>query len=165
MPDNPDKTIYDKKRDKIDLLILKHLQEDGRMTNVELAKLVGISAPPCLRRVRFLEESGVIQGYHAQLNPEALGFGVIVFAKVGLETQNEQDLQAFEEQVRQWSWVRECYLVAGDADFFLKIVAKDWDDYQKLLSLSLRSAKHIKSVKTQLVIRTSKYQPGIPIEE
>ena len=115
------------KLDEIDRRILADLQEDGRMTNVELARRVGISAPPCLRRVRALEEAGFIRGYHADLNAEQLGFGVGVFAMVGLNSQAESDLVAFENRVKTWPLVRECHMLAGEVDFILKIVARDWD--------------------------------------
>src|SRR5690606_16052924 len=118
------------KLDLIDRKILADLQADGRMTNVELAQRVGISAPPCLRRVRALEEAGYIKGYHAELNPQLLGYGVTVFAMVGLNSQAEHDLVAFEQTVANWPQVRECYMLAGENDFILKIVARDWDAYQ-----------------------------------
>src|SRR3546814_17431546 len=100
------------------------------MTNVELASRAGISAPPCLRRVRALEESGYIRGYHADVNPEALGYGVTVFAQVGLSSQAEADLVAFETLVKTWPQVRECHMLAGETDFLLKVVATDWDSYK-----------------------------------
>lgn len=151
--------------DEIDLQILNDLQCDGRLTNVELARRAGISAPPCLRRVRGLEESGVIRGYHADVNPSALGFGVAVFAQVGLHSQNESDLRAFEAKITDWPLVRECHMVAGDADFLLKIVARNWDEYQRFLSNELTSAPNVRNVKSKLVVRTSKHLPGVPVEE
>ncbi len=122
------------KLDRIDRRILRDLQNDGRMTNVELARRAGISAPPCLRRVRALEEAGYIRGYHADINPEALGFGVTVFAQVGLTSQAEADLRKFEELVNTWPLVRECHMLAGETDFLLKVVAEDWDSYQRFLT-------------------------------
>ena len=152
------------KLDRIDLRILKDLQDDGRMTNVELAKRVGISPPPCLRRVRALEETGCIRGYHADVDPEALGFGVTVFAHVGLHSQAEADLIAFEKLVASWPLVRECHMLAGETDFLLKIVASDWDSYQRFLTTSLTAAPNVSVVKSALAIRTSKSAPGVPIE-
>ncbi|HXV24813.1 MAG TPA: Lrp/AsnC family transcriptional regulator [Alphaproteobacteria bacterium] len=152
------------KLDRIDRRILRDLQGDGRMTNVDLAKRAGISAPPCLRRVRALEESGYIRGYHADINPEALGFGVTVFAQVGLASQAEADLKAFEELVRGWPEVRECHMLAGETDFLLKVVATDWDAYQKFLTTQLTTAPNVSQVKSALAIRMSKYEPGVPIE-
>ena len=152
------------KLDRIDRRILRDLQGDGRMTNVDLAKRAGISAPPCLRRVRALEESGYIRGYHADINPEALGFGVTVFAQVGLASQAEADLKAFEELVRSWPEVRECHMLAGETDFLLKVVATDWDAYQKFLTTQLTTATNVSQVKSALAIRMSKYEPGVPIE-
>jgi DNA-binding Lrp family transcriptional regulator len=152
------------KLDKIDRRILRDLQEDGRMTNVELARRAGISAPPCLRRVRALEEAGLIRGYHAEVNSEALGFGVTVFAQVGLSSQAEPDLKAFEDLVATWPEVREANMLAGETDFVLKVVAEDWDSYQRFLTTRLTAAPNVSHVKSALAIRTSKYQPGVPIE-
>jgi DNA-binding Lrp family transcriptional regulator len=152
------------KLDRVDLSILRDLQESGRMTNVELAKRAGITPPPCLRRVRALEESGFIRGYHAELNPEALGFAVTVFAHVGLASQAESDLTAFEEMVHRWPEVRECHMLAGETDFLLKIVASDWDAYQRFVTAKLTSAPNVAHVKSALAIRASKSAPGVPIE-
>ncbi len=152
------------KLDRIDRRILRDLQETGRMTNVELARRTGISAPPCLRRVRALEESGVIRGYHANVNPQSLGFGVTVFAQVGLSSQAEHDLKAFEELATSWPQVRECHMLAGETDFLLKIVASDWDAYQKFLTTQLTTAPNVSHVKSALAIRTAKHLPGVPIE-
>ena len=152
------------KLDRIDRRILRDLQGDGRMTNVDLAKRAGHLAPPCLRRVRALEESGYIRGYHADINPEALGFGVTVFAQVGLASQAETDLKAFEELVRAWPEVRECHMLAGETDFLLKVVAVDWDAYQKFLTTQLTTATNASQVKSALAIRSSKYEPGVPID-
>ncbi|MGE5546735.1 MAG: Lrp/AsnC family transcriptional regulator [Solirubrobacterales bacterium] len=152
------------KLDRIDRRILADLQADGRMTNVELARRAGISAPPCLRRVRALEEAGYIKGYHAEIDPGALGFNVTVFAHVGLNSQAEADLRAFEELVLAWPEVRECHMLAGETDFLLKIVAQDWDDYQRFLTTKLTAAPNISHVKSALAIRCSKLQPGVPID-
>jgi DNA-binding Lrp family transcriptional regulator len=152
------------KLDVIDRRILHDLQENGRITNVELAKNAGISAPPCLRRVRALEESGYIEGYHAQLHSESLGFGVTVFSLVGLHSQAEADLNAFEEKVQGWDMVRECYMLAGENDFILKVVAKDWDSYQQFLTHELTAAPNVEHVKTSLGIRVSKQLPGVPVD-
>ena len=153
------------KLDKIDRRILRDLQADGRMTNVDLAQRAGISAPPCLRRVRALEEAGFIRGYHADVNPEALGFGVTVFAQVGLASQAEPDLKAFEALVSSWPEVREAHMLTGEADFLLKIVAADWDAYQRFLSAKLTSAPNVSHVKSALTLRVSKDEPGIPISD
>ena len=153
------------KLDRIDRRILKELQEDGRMTNVDLADKVGISAPPCLRRVRALEEGGFIRGYHADINGEALGFGVTVFAQVGLNSQAEADLRAFETLVQSWPEVRDCHMLAGETDFLLRIVAADWDAYQRFLTTRLTAAPNVTHVKSSLAIRTCKNVPGVPISD
>lgn len=134
------------------------------MTNVELAGRAGISAPPCLRRVRALEEAGYIRGYHADINPESLGYGVTIFAQVGLSSQAEVDLKAFESLVAGWPQVRECHMLAGETDFLLKIVAADWDAYQRFLTTKLTAAPSVSHVKSALAIRSSKVEPGVPIE-
>ncbi len=152
------------KLDRIDLRILRDLQENGRMTNVDLAKRAGISPPPCLRRVRALEETDCIRGYHADVNPEALGYGVTVFANVGLHSQAEADLLAFEELARSWPDVRECHMLAGETDFLIKIVSTDWDSYQKFLTTRLTAAPNVSVVKSALAIRTSTHRPGVPID-
>lgn len=152
------------KLDRIDRKILHDLQDNGRMTNVELAERAGISAPPCLRRVRALEEAGVIKGYHADVDPHSLGFGVTVFAQVGLSNQAETDLKKFEDLVRGWPLVRECYLVSGEADYVLKIVAEDWDAYQKFLTSHLTTAPNVSHIKSALGIRVAKHKPGVPVD-
>ena len=151
------------KFDDIDLQILRELQDDGRITNVELAQRVGLTAPPCLRRVRALEEIGVITAYHAQLDPAKLGFGITVFAMVSLRSQAESDLRAFEEHVATIPEVRECYMLNGEIDFMLKVVARDLQSFQSLLTTHLTSAANVSSVKTSLTIRTSKHEIGIPV--
>ncbi|MDP6786939.1 MAG: Lrp/AsnC family transcriptional regulator [Rhodospirillales bacterium] len=151
------------KLDAIDRRILHDLQADGRITNVELARRAGISAPPCLRRVRVLEEAGFIRGYHADLEPKHLGFNVTVFAQVGLSSQAEPDLEAFEDLVRGWPEVRACHMLAGETDFLLKVVAEDWDAYQRFLTTQLTAAPNVSHVKSALSIRASKSEPGVPI--
>jgi DNA-binding Lrp family transcriptional regulator len=151
------------KLDRIDRQILRDLQESGRMTNVELAKRAGISAPPCLRRVRALEEAGVIRGYHADVNAEELGFGVTVFALVGLQSQAEPDLRAFEQLTLEWDEVRETQMLAGETDFLLKIVSTDWDSYQRFLTTRLTAAPNVAHVRSALAIRSAKHLPGVPI--
>ncbi len=150
--------------DEIDRMILAELQADGRMTNVELAKRVGISAPPCLRRVRALEESGLIHGYHANVNARELGFEVQVFAMVGLESQAEAELRAFEERCREWPLVRECHMLNGEVDFILKCVAPDLSSFQQFLTGELLTTPNVASVKTSLVIRGAKDEPGVPFD-
>lgn len=152
------------KLDPIDRKILAELQADGRMTNVELAKRVGISAPPCLRRMRTLEEAGFIRGYHADVDSRELGFEVQVFAMVGLRSQAEADLSAFEARCRDWPLVRECHMLNGEVDFVIKCVAPDLSSFQSFLTGELTAADNVASVKTSLVIRTAKDEAGVPFE-
>lgn len=150
--------------DRIDLQILSELQSDGRMTNVDLAGRVGLTAPPCLRRVKSLEQSGVIEGYHAALNPGKLGYTITVFAMVSLKSQAESDLKAFEEHISTLAPVRECHMLNGEIDFILKVVARDLQEFQTFLTTSLTTAPNVASVKTSLTIRTAKNLPGVPVE-
>jgi DNA-binding Lrp family transcriptional regulator len=150
--------------DRIDRQILSLLQADGRMTNVELAQRVGLTAPPCLRRVRALEDAGVIRGYHADLDPSTLGFAITVFAMVSLKSQAEEDLRAFEHHVQTLPEVRECHMLNGEIDFILKIVSQDLQSFQELLTSKLTPAPNVASVKTSLTIRTSKNEPGVPLD-
>ncbi|MEQ1549313.1 MAG: Lrp/AsnC family transcriptional regulator, partial [Chakrabartia sp.] len=136
--------------DQIDRRILAELQDDGRMTNVELAARVGLTAPPCLRRVRTLEEDGVIEGYHAALNAARLGYTITVFAMVSLKSQAESDLREFENHVAALAPVRECHMLNGEIDFILKIVARDLSEFQSFLTTSLTTAPHVAGVKTSL---------------
>ena len=152
------------KLDPIDRRILAELQSDGRMTNVELASRVGISAPPCLRRVRTLEEAGYIKGYHADIDARELGFEVQVFAMVRLQSQAEADLSTFEARCRAWPLVRECHMLNGEIDFILKCVAPDLSTFQSFLTEGLTSADNVASVKTSLVIRCAKDEPGLPFD-
>ena len=152
------------KLDEIDLRILRDLQENGKITNVELARRVGISAPPCLRRVRALEEAGFITGYHAEVEPAKLGYNVTVFAQVGLDSQSESELSAFEELVRSWPEVRDCHMLAGEADFILRIVAQDWETYQKFVTEKLTPAPNVANVKSALTLTASKQEPGVPVK-
>ena len=150
--------------DAIDRTILSSLQEDGRMTNVDLARKAGLTAPPCLRRVRALEDSGVIESYHARLSATALGYGIMVFALVSLKSQAEEDLRAFEAHVAGLPEIRECHMLNGEIDFILKIVAHDLQSFQSFLTSKLTTAPNVASVKTSLNIRTSKDAPGIPVD-
>lgn len=149
--------------DRIDWRILTELQANGRITNVELARRVGISPPPCLRRVRALEKAGYIDGYRAQLNATKLGFEVNMFALVGLKSQSEVEIAAFEQRVRGWPLVRECYILSGEADFLLRCVAADLRTAQDFIIHELTAAPNVEHVKTMLTLGTAKYEPGLPL--
>jgi DNA-binding Lrp family transcriptional regulator len=149
--------------DSIDRKILKELQDNGRITNVELARRVGISAPPCLRRVRALKESGYIKSYRALLDEKLLGYEVTVFAMVHLTSQAEADLKAFEDFVRDQPLVRECWMLSGEIDFILKCVAPDLKTFQAFVA-ELTAAPHVRNVKTSLTLRNSKDAAMVPLE-
>lgn len=142
--------------DAIDWKILRELQDDGRLTNIELSRRVGISAPPCLRRVRRLEQSGLIRGYRALLDAAALGMDVVGFCLVGLKHQADADLKAFAELTRGWPIVREAWMVSGESDFMLHCVAPDLTTFQRFVIESLTSAPNVDTVRTALTIRKVK---------
>ncbi|MDP3676650.1 MAG: Lrp/AsnC family transcriptional regulator [Novosphingobium sp.] len=151
--------------DRIDRRLLCELQDDGRITNVELAQRVGLTAPPCLRRVRALEEDGVIRGYHADLDASKLGYAITVFALVSLKSQAEDALRQFEDHMKGLAEVRECHMLNGEIDFILKIVSRDLQSFQEFLTSKLTPAPNVASVKTSLTIRTAKQMPGVPLED
>ena len=150
--------------DEIDWRILAELQADGRMTNVELARRVGISPPPCLRRVRALEEAGFVRGYRALLDERALGYDIVAYAMVGLTNQSEADLVAFETQVASWPMVRECYAISGEVDFILKCAAEDFSAFQAFVIEDLTKADNIASVRTMLTLRRVKDAGIAPLD-
>ncbi|MHB0952641.1 MAG: Lrp/AsnC family transcriptional regulator [Allorhizobium sp.] len=142
--------------DAIDLRILRELQRDGRMTNVELSARVGISAPPCLRRVRKLEEAGIIEGYHALLNAPKLGFDLVAFCMVGLKHQSESNLKAFAAATESWPLVRQAWMVSGDSDFLLHCVAENLAKFQDFVIEVLTANDRVHTVRTMLTIRQVK---------
>ncbi len=157
-PQNAEPVILD----AVDRRILSELQADGRMTNVELARRAGISAPPCLRRVRRLEVAGVIRGYHAETDPQRLGWEITFFAVVGLESQKESALAAFEQLVATWPEVRECHMIRGGGDFLLKLVARD-TAHENQLTQRLTGTATVSRVQTLQTIRTSRHLAGVPL--
>jgi DNA-binding Lrp family transcriptional regulator len=148
--------------DAIDLHILRELQADGRITNVELSRRVGISAPPCLRRVRALEEAGYIKGYRGLLDEKRLGYAVTVFVMVNLTSQAEADLAAFSDYVRGQKLIRECWVLSGEVDFLLKCVAPDVAAFQRLV-VELTAAPKVRTVRTALVFQNAKDEPVVPL--
>ncbi len=148
--------------DAIDRRILATLQDDGRITNVDLSRRAGISAPPCLRRVRALEEAGVIRGYHADTDPQKLGWEITLFAVVGLDSQKESVLAAFEQLVATWPEVRECHMIRGGGDFLLKLVARD-TSHENQLTQRLTGSPAVSRVQTLQTIRTSRSLAGVPL--
>jgi DNA-binding Lrp family transcriptional regulator len=153
------------KLDRVDLRILRELQKNGRMTNVDLAREAGLSAPPCLRRVRALEKGGYIRGYHADIAPDKLGFGMSVFINVELVNHAETDLMSFIRLIDSWPQVRECFLLSGETDFLLKVVAEDWEAFQKFLTSHLTTAPNVHRIKSAPVMRRTKFEPGVPIND
>jgi DNA-binding Lrp family transcriptional regulator len=152
-----------RKLDSTDWRIVKELMADGSLTNVALAGKVGLSAPPCLRRVRALEEAGVITGYTAIVDEQALGFDLTAFAMVGLHNQSEADLRTFENRILGWPIVREAYMLSGESDYILKCVAQDLPSFQTFILKELTAVPNVASVKTTLAIRRAKLAPGVPV--
>lgn len=151
--------------DRTDRRILKELMADGRLTNVALAARIGITPPPCLRRVRALEENGVITGYTAEVDARRLGYEVTAFVMVTLHSQAEADLRAFENRVLAWPIVREAYIISGETDFLLRCVARDLTSFQEFIMRELTAAPNVSSIRTQLAIRRAKAAPGVPVAE
>ena len=147
--------------DAIDWKILRDLQNEGRITNVELSSRVGISAPPCLRRVRRLEDLGIIRGYRALLNAPALGMDVVAFCLVGLHHQSDAELKAFADRTRNWPIVREAWMVSGESDFLLHCVAGDLATFQSFVIEELTSAPNVDTVRTALTIRQVKDEGAV----
>lgn len=150
--------------DATDWRILKELQADGRLTNVALAARVGLSPPPCLRRVQALEQAGFIRGYHADLDCQLTGFEVEAFAMVTLKAQGEAELRAFENRVLTWPLVREAHMLAGEIDYMLRCVAADLPAFQEFVLSELNAWPNVASVKTTLVLRRAKREPGVPLD-
>jgi DNA-binding Lrp family transcriptional regulator len=149
--------------DAIDWRILRELQADGRVTNIALANRIGLSAPPCLRRVRALEEAGLITGYTSLIDEARLGYALTAFTMVRLHNQAEADLRAFENRILGWAIVREAYMLSGESDFMLKCIARDLPRFQSFVLDELTAAPNVASVKTYLTIRRAKREPGVPI--
>lgn len=150
--------------DAIDRRILKELMADGRLTNVALSQRAGITPPPCLRRVRALEEAGYITGYHARVDERRVGFPVTVFVGVALHNQSDQDLRAFENACLTWPMVRECFMISGETDYHLKCVAPDLETFEAFLRNELGATPNVASVKTTVTIRRTKDEPGVPLD-
>ena len=148
--------------DSIDRQILRELQADARITNVELARRVGISAPPCLRRMRRLEETGVVRGYAAEIEQAAVGWPITFFALVGLESQKEAALASFERTVAAWPEVRECHMIRGGGDFLLRVVARD-NAHENRLTEALTGLALVARVQTLQTIRTAHRPAGLPL--
>lgn len=148
--------------DEIDRSILSALQRNGKLTNVQLAQKVGLSESACLRRVRLLEESGIIDKYVLLLEQSAMGIPGTVFVRVTLEGQQQEKLKAFEESVINLEEVMECYLMSGDADYVLRIICRDNDDY-KLIHDKLTNMPGVQRVHSSFALRTIIKKTELPI--
>ena len=153
-----------KQLDITDLKILRILQDEGRISNLDLAKKISMSPPPTLRRVRDLEYEGYIDGYRANINSTKLGFDLIVWIFVSLKKQNEESLRNFEKLVWGWEQVRECYMLNGEVDFILKCVSKNMEEFNDFLTSQVTSYENISSVKTAFAIKTTKSLGTVPLD-
>lgn len=151
--------------DDIDRRILTALQENARVSNVELAEKVGVSPSPCWRRVRDLEQKQVISRYVTLLNPASIGLPVSVFVQVSLERQVEHALEEFERSVTGWPEVMECYLMTGDADYLLRVVAADLDAYHRFLVDHVTRVPGVSSIKSSFALKQVKYRTALPLSE
>ena len=149
--------------DEIDQRILKELQENGRLTNVELADRIGLSASPCLRRVRALEQSGVIKGYKTLVDQETVGLPVSVFVMVSLEKQVEGALEVFEKRVHALPEVMECYLMTGEMDYLLRVVTRDLQTYERFLIQELTKVPGVRGIKSSFTLKQVVYRTALPV--
>ena len=150
--------------DSLDFKILEKLQHDARITNVALAESVNLSPAPCLRRVKDLEEKGVIRGYSTLLNAEKLGWMVSVFIEIRLERQVLSDLQVFEEQIERFPQVMECYLMTGSSDYLLRVVAKDLKSLQTFITDQLAGVPNVANIQSSVALKQVKYKTALPID-
>lgn len=149
----------------VDLRILAALQHDGRLTNQALSAEVGLSTSPCWRRVRQLEEDGVIQGYAALLDRRRIGLGVLAFIRVRIDSHSEAEAEEFSDSVRQLPEVIACYSIAGDSDFLLQVVAPDLDSYADFAMAVVRRLPGIKEMQTMFVLKEIKPFRGFPLDK
>ena len=152
------------KLDKIDLSILENLQKNGRMTNVDLASKAGISAPPCLRRLKSLEESGVIKGYYAEINHSVVGYNFEALCFVTLNSQNATDIEKFVNEVTKFKNIRSCTAIIGGADFILRVVDYDFKHFEDFLSNKFSKIDGIAQIKSLIIMKEYKDERGVPIE-
>lgn len=150
------------KLDKIDLKILKILQKNSKITNLDLSKKIGLSPAPTLERVKKLEQNEVIQSYHAQVNPQSIGLNVKTFVLVSLAWQKERALEHFLEKINEIEEITECYIITGEADFLIKIICKDIPTYEQLLFKTLSQIEEIERLKTLMTLSTVKDSKVLP---
>ena len=150
--------------DRYDMLILEALQEDGRISNVQLAQRVNLSESACLRRVRALEESGLIDRYVALVNQNAAGLSGNVFVQIGLQREVESDLAAFEQAVRDIPEVMECYLMSGEFDYLLRVVVSDMADFERIHKTELTRLPGVARVNSSFAIRTVRRKTELPLQ-
>ena len=153
-----------KELDGIDLKILRILQDEGRISNLDLSKKIGMSPPPTLRRVRDLEKNGFIDGFRANLDPSKLGYDLTAWIFISLKNQNEESLSSFEKLVWGWETIRECYMLNGEVDFILKSVSKNMAEFNDFLSQNITSNENVLSVKTAFAIKATKRLGNVPID-
>ena len=152
------------KLDRIDLKILRILQESSKITNLDLSKKIGLSPAPTLERVKKLEHNGVIQSYHAQVNPQSINLKVQTFVLVSLAWQKERALDSFLEKIKAIDEITECYIITGEADFLIKVICADIPTYEQLLFKTLQQIEEIERLKTLMTLSTVKSAKVLPFE-
>ena len=153
-----------KEIDSVDLKILRILQDEGRISNLDLSKKIEMSPPPTLRRVRDLEDNGYIDGFRANLDPSKLGYDLVAWIFVSFKNQIEESLGSFEKLVWGWEPIRECFMLNGEIDFILKCVVKNMNEYNNFLTTHVTSNENILSVKTAFVIKNTKKLGTVPLD-
>ncbi|MDR0483769.1 MAG: Lrp/AsnC family transcriptional regulator [Alphaproteobacteria bacterium] len=153
------------KLDDIDIRILKVIQNDGRISNIDLSEKVGISPSPCLRRLRTLKEQGIIKSYYTEIDEQFFGYNTTVFASVVIAYNNEAEKEQFEEELAKLSAVREIYALGSETEYLIKIIAKDWYDYKHIVNTKLAKVPFIKKIRTTTILRTIKKEYGFDMQE
>jgi Lrp/AsnC family leucine-responsive transcriptional regulator len=153
------------KLDRLDRILLKALQENGRASNVELSDKASLSAPQCFRRVRALEKEGVIRGYSAQVDPASVGFGVVAFVNINIDREEFKNVRALEQAIRKFPEILECYAISGDFDYLLKVVAADLKSLSNFLTDRLMQVRGVSGVRSMVCLEEIKHASPLPIDQ
>jgi len=150
--------------DRTDFRILHHLQNNGRISNAELADLVGLSPSPCLRRVKVLEQAGIIKRYAAIVDPKSVGLPISIFVNVSLHSQERSSLEKFEEKIAKYVEIMECYLMTGSSDYVLRVVVPDLDSYERFLAEKLTRTPGVANIQSSFTLKQVVYKTELPLQ-
>lgn len=150
--------------DRTDFRILHHLQNNGRISNAELADLVGLSPSPCLRRVKVLEQAGIVKRYAAIVDPKAVGLPISIFVNVSLHSQERSSLEKFEEKIAKYVEIMECYLMTGSSDYVLRVVVPDLDSYERFLAEKLTRTPGVANIQSSFTLKQVVYKTELPLQ-